>query len=211
MFRPPSPATPNPTAKATTKVHNINKKWHPPNLPLQLTGLLLNYTDKSNVQLTTILRMSSCTFLVMLQMAWADECEKITGASEVWIASNDVWWRCGERDKGQLWTTSLLQTNILQWYFWLQLTGENAYLTCWVMLILLLSRRRQNHPWCPLMLPFYRIHIYLFPGLVNFVPAVAYHFCLNLPAEFSQPGNSLTGIPCRLTGYMTTYMRVHAT
>ena len=26
------------------------------------------------------------------------------------------------------------------------------------------------------------------PGLVNFVPAVAYHFCLNLPKKFSQPG-----------------------
>ena len=30
-----------------------------------------------------------------------------------------------------------------------------------------------------------------FPGLVNFVPAVAYHFCLNLLAAFSQPGNVL--------------------
>ena len=26
------------------------------------------------------------------------------------------------------------------------------------------------------------------PGLVNFVPAVAYHFCLNLPAAFTKPG-----------------------
>ena len=34
------------------------------------------------------------------------------------------------------------------------------------------------------------------PGLVHFVPAVAYHFCLNLPAVFSQPGNSLIEIPC---------------
>ena len=25
-------------------------------------------------------------------------------------------------------------------------------------------------------------------NLVNFVPAVAYHFCLNLPAAFTQPG-----------------------
>ena len=33
--------------------------------------------------------------------------------------------------------------------------------------------------------------IRLFPGLVNFVPAAAYHFCLNLPATFSQPGNGL--------------------
>ena len=27
-------------------------------------------------------------------------------------------------------------------------------------------------------------------GLVNFVPALAYHFCLNLPAAFTQPGAS---------------------
>ena len=26
------------------------------------------------------------------------------------------------------------------------------------------------------------------PGLVNFIPAVAYHSCLNLPAAFTQPG-----------------------
>ena len=36
----------------------------------------------------------------------------------------------------------------------------------------------------------------LFPGLVNFVPAVAYHFCLSLPASFSQPGNGNLGHPC---------------
>ena len=36
-----------------------------------------------------------------------------------------------------------------------------------------------------------------FPGLVNFVPAVAYHFCLNLPAAFSQPGNGLIAQPCK--------------
>ena len=35
------------------------------------------------------------------------------------------------------------------------------------------------------------ISIRPFPGLVNFVPAVAYLFCLNLPAAFSQPGNGL--------------------
>ena len=40
------------------------------------------------------------------------------------------------------------------------------------------------------------IFIWPFPGLVNFVPAVAYHFCLNLPAAFSQPGNGHTEIPC---------------
>ena len=26
------------------------------------------------------------------------------------------------------------------------------------------------------------------PGLVNLIPAVAYHFCLNLPAAFTKPG-----------------------
>ena len=35
-----------------------------------------------------------------------------------------------------------------------------------------------------------------FPGLVNFVPAVAYQFCLNLPAAFLQLGNGLIDIPC---------------
>ena len=30
-----------------------------------------------------------------------------------------------------------------------------------------------------------------FPGLVNFVTAVAYHFCLNLPENFLQPGAPL--------------------
>ena len=28
------------------------------------------------------------------------------------------------------------------------------------------------------------------PGLVNFITAIAYHFCLNLPAAFAQPGAS---------------------
>ena len=35
-----------------------------------------------------------------------------------------------------------------------------------------------------------------FPGLVSLVPAVAYHFCLNLPAVFSQTGNGLVVKPC---------------
>ena len=34
------------------------------------------------------------------------------------------------------------------------------------------------------------------PGLVNFVLALAYHFCLNLPAAFSQPGARLLVEPC---------------
>ena len=37
-----------------------------------------------------------------------------------------------------------------------------------------------------------------FPGLVNFVPAVAYHFCLNLPKAFLQPWNGLLVVPCRV-------------
>ena len=40
-----------------------------------------------------------------------------------------------------------------------------------------------------------------FPGLVNFVPAVAYLFCLNLPAAFWQPGNGLLEIPCTCAVY----------
>ena len=33
-------------------------------------------------------------------------------------------------------------------------------------------------------------------GLVNFVAAVAYHFCQALPAAFTQPGLSLLAQPC---------------
>ena len=34
------------------------------------------------------------------------------------------------------------------------------------------------------------------PGLVNFVAAVAYHFCLSLPAAFTKPGRGLLAEPC---------------
>ena len=34
------------------------------------------------------------------------------------------------------------------------------------------------------------------PGLVNFVTALAYHFCLALPAAFTQPGDHLLDDPC---------------
>ena len=34
------------------------------------------------------------------------------------------------------------------------------------------------------------------PGLVNSVAAVAYHFCLALPAAFTQPGDHLLADPC---------------
>ena len=40
----------------------------------------------------------------------------------------------------------------------------------------------------------------LWPGLVNFVPALAYHFCLILPAGFTKPGRILLAEPCRLGG-----------
>ena len=36
------------------------------------------------------------------------------------------------------------------------------------------------------------------PGLVNFVPDVAYHFCLNLPETFSQPGVRQLADPCKV-------------
>ena len=36
-------------------------------------------------------------------------------------------------------------------------------------------------------------------GLVKFVLAVAYHFCLKLPALFSQPGNGLIVQPCTMS------------
>ena len=34
------------------------------------------------------------------------------------------------------------------------------------------------------------------PGLLNFIPAVAYPFCLNLPAGFTQPGASTLANLC---------------
>ena len=34
------------------------------------------------------------------------------------------------------------------------------------------------------------------PGLVNFVTDLAYHFCLALPAAFTQPGEHLLADPC---------------
>ena len=37
---------------------------------------------------------------------------------------------------------------------------------------------------------------FAFQGLVNFVPVVAYHFCLNLPTALSQPGRCRLADPC---------------
>ena len=38
------------------------------------------------------------------------------------------------------------------------------------------------------------------PDLVNFVPVVAHHFCLALPAAFTQPGAQLLAHPCNIQG-----------
>ena len=46
-----------------------------------------------------------------------------------------------------------------------------------------------------------------FPALVNFVPTVAYLFCLNLPAAFSQVGNVLIEIPC--TGHKIVREKIY--
>ena len=42
------------------------------------------------------------------------------------------------------------------------------------------------------------------PVLVNFVAAVAYHFFLNLPAAFTQPGAHLFAEPCKPLDRRTT-------
>ena len=38
--------------------------------------------------------------------------------------------------------------------------------------------------------------LYRAPGLVTFVTAAAYHLCLNLPAAFTIPVQSLLVVPC---------------
>ena len=43
------------------------------------------------------------------------------------------------------------------------------------------------------------------PGFVNFVLALAYHFCLNLPAAFTQPGARLLVKPCSVEQGSLTY------
>ena len=50
-------------------------------------------------------------------------------------------------------------------------------------------------------------NIALFLDLVNFVPAVGYHICLNLPAAFLQPGNSLIEMLC--SQYMRWQKTMH--
>lgn len=46
----------------------------------------------------------------------------------------------------------------------------------------------------------------LCPGLVKFISAIAYHFCLNLPAAFMKPGRSLLA---QLSRVVTGFLDVH--
>ena len=51
-----------------------------------------------------------------------------------------------------------------------------------------------------------------FTGSADFVPAVAYHFCHNFPAAFSQPGNGLRVKPCNQSGRADlTYLAIFST
>ena len=47
------------------------------------------------------------------------------------------------------------------------------------------------------------------PGLVNFVTALAYHFCLPLPAAFTQPGDHLIAKPCICALILHNIFRLH--
>ena len=49
----------------------------------------------------------------------------------------------------------------------------------------------------------------LWPGLVNFVPAAADHFCLSLLAAFTQPGRSLLATPVGELHFISTYILTH--
>ena len=55
------------------------------------------------------------------------------------------------------------------------------------MVACLLQRVLRCHSW---------VNFVFSTGLVNFVPAVTYNFCLNLPAAFLQPGNGLIEMSC---------------
>ena len=56
------------------------------------------------------------------------------------------------------------------------------------------------------------------PGLVNFVHAFVYYFCLALPAAFTQRGVHLLGEPCRMQvqchcifAWALTFCKIHVT
>ena len=48
------------------------------------------------------------------------------------------------------------------------------------------------------------------PGLVNFVTAIAYHFCIALPAAFTQPEDHLLAEPCRYVATAVISARTRA-
>ena len=51
----------------------------------------------------------------------------------------------------------------------------------------------------PIATSSYRARLRWSPCLVNFVPAVAYHICLAMPAAFTQPKNHLLAEPCAIS------------
>ena len=46
--------------------------------------------------------------------------------------------------------------------------------------------------------------------MVNFVSAVAYHFCLAVPAAFAQPGDHLLADLCMLSSFAFVFVAIHA-
>ena len=47
-------------------------------------------------------------------------------------------------------------------------------------------------------------------GFMNFVGSLAFHFCLALPAAFTQPGDHLLAEPCTLINLKLTHLWEHA-
>ena len=91
--------------------------------------------------------------------------------------SNRYWIMEGEERKMQELYSSIYENISAR-----KCSYKDALYFCWIYYILILhskavqgSTKRQA------------------PGLVNFVPALAYYFCLNLPAAFMQPGACLSG------------------
>ena len=78
-------------------------------------------------------------------------------------------------------------------YDWLY-RGERTMLNC-VRVITCLWRNARATSEGEMNCDMYRARL---RGLVNCFPAVAYHFCLSLPAAFTQPGQNLLADPCKL-------------
>ena len=60
----------------------------------------------------------------------------------------------------------------------------------------LFSPSRERYKWRKVITPLQCAAKRWSLGLVNFAPAVAYHFCLALPTAFTQPGDRLSAEPC---------------